>query len=281
MSENKNNQKVWFITGASKGMGLILAKLLLSKGKKVAATSRNIEDLKTKITEHTELFLPLKVDLTSDDSVKAAVKQTVDHFGNIDVVVNNAGYALIGSLEELTDKEFRQTLDVNLFGMVNVIRAAAPYLRKQQSGHIINISSAGGYVTMPNIGSYNASKFAIVGITEALAQEMKAFGVKATVLVPGSFRTNFLEEGSLSSSEHRIEGYNSEQTIASFSGRAGTQPGDPDKLVAELVKLTELENPPVHLILGPDSYKMIMDKRAADLLEFEAYKNITLSTNFD
>jgi len=281
MSENKNNEKVWFITGASKGMGLVLVKLLLSKGNKVAATSRNAEDLKTKITEHTEHFLPLQVDLTSDDSVKSAVKQTVEHFGNLDVVVNNAGYALVGSIEELTDKEFRQALDVNLFGTVNVIRAAAPYLRKQRSGHIINISSAGGYVAMANIGSYHASKFAIVGITEALALEMKAFGVKATVLLPGSFRTSFLEEGSLNSIEHRIEEYNSEQTFAGMSARAGTQPGDPDKLAAELIRLGESENPPVHLILGPDSYQWIMDKRAAEQKEFEAYKEITLSTDFD
>ena len=270
MSENKNNHKVWFITGASKGMGLVLVKLLLSKGNKVAATSRNAEDLKAKITENTEHFLPLQVDLTSDDSVKSAVKQTVEHFGNLDVVVNNAGYALVGSIEELTDKEFRQALDVNLFGTVNVIRAAAPYLRKQRSGHIINISSAGGYVAMANIGSYHASKFAIVGITEALALEMKAFNVKATVLLPGSFRTSFLEEGSLNSIEHRIEEYKSEQTFAGMSVRAGTQPGDPDKLAAELIRLGESENPPVHLILGPDSYQWIMNKRAADQEEFEA-----------
>ncbi|WP_158800243.1 SDR family oxidoreductase [Pedobacter sp. L105] len=277
----EENKKVWFVTGASKGMGLSLVKSLLSKGYKVAATSRNIADLTAKVTEFTEHFLPLKVDLTSDESVKEAVKQTVDKFGKLDVIVNNAGYALVGSFEELTDKEFRQALDVNLFGTVNVIRSAMPYLRKQRSGHIINISSAGGYVALANVGSYAASKFALVGITEALALEVKSFGVKATVLLPGSFRTNFLEEGSLSSGDHRIEEYGSDKTLEGMSVRAGTQPGDPDKLVTEVIRLGENENPPVHLILGPDSYKWITDKKAADIAEFEAYKEITLSTNFD
>ncbi len=273
------DQKIWFITGASKGMGLLLAKLLLKEGHKVAATSRNIEQLQTSIGNKSDYFLPLKTDLTKHESVEESVDKTIAHFGGLDIVVNNAGFAFVGSLEELTDAEFRAALDVNLFGTVNVIRAAMPQLRKQRTGHIINIASAGGYVAVANVGSYAASKYAMVGLTEALAQEIAPFNVKATVLLPGSFRTNFLEEGSLTYTKNSIEEYNSIKTLQGMSVRAGTQPGDPEKLVAEIVNLAKLENPPVHLILGPDSYKLIMDKRAKDVEEFEAFKEITFSTN--
>lgn len=273
------DQKIWFITGASKGMGLLLAKLLLREGHKVAATSRNIEQLQTSIGNESNYFLPLKTDLTKHEGVEESVDKTIAHFGGLDIVVNNAGFAFVGSLEELTDAEFRAALDVNLFGTVNVIRAAMPQLRKQRTGHIINIASAGGYVAVANVGSYAASKYAMVGLTEALVQEIAPFNVKATVLLPGSFRTNFLEEGSLTYTKNSIEEYNSSKTLQGMSVRAGTQPGDPEKLVAEIVNLAKLENPPVHLILGPDSYKLIMNKREKDMKEFEAFKEITMSTN--
>jgi NAD(P)-dependent dehydrogenase (short-subunit alcohol dehydrogenase family) len=177
------DKKVWFITGASKGLGLALTKLLLSKGDKVASTSRNIEEFTKNITEHQENFLPLEVDITADESVKNAVKQAVDKFGRLDVIVNNAGYSLVGSMEEISDEEFRRTIDVNLFGTVNVIRAAMPYLRQQQSGHIINISSNAGYVGFANASSYNAAKFAVIGISEALALETKPFGLQVTLWI--------------------------------------------------------------------------------------------------
>jgi len=275
-----NNRNVWFITGASKGMGLLLVKLLLSNGHKVAATSRNVQQLKSTIGEQTDYFLPLETDLTKYDSVKESVDYAIAYFGTLDVVVNNAGFAFVGSLEELTDTEFRAALDVNLFGAVNVIRASMPHLRKHRNGHVINIASAGGYVAVANLGSYAASKYAMVGLTEALAHEVASLGVKATVLLPGSFRTTFLEEGSLTYTKNPIGEYGSNKTLQGMSVRAGTQPGDPQKLALEVIDLARLENPPVHLILGPDSYKLIMDKRAADLKEFEIYKDISMSTNF-
>lgn len=277
LSEEKT--KVWFVTGASKGMGLALVKLLLKKGHVVAATSRNAQAMSRQLSEYTETFLPLEMDLTSDESVRKAIQLAVEKFGRLDVVVNNAGFAYVGSLEEMTDDEFRYALDINLFGSVSVIRAAMPYLRQQRSGHIINIASAGGYVAVANLGSYAASKFAMVGLTESLAAEIKHLGIYATVVLPGSFRTRFLEEGSLTHVKTPIAAYNSVQTLEGMSKRAETQPGDPDKLVAALVKLADEEAPPVHLILGPDSYHMIMEKRDRDLVEFEAYKETTMSTN--
>jgi short-subunit dehydrogenase len=274
-----DSPKIWFITGASKGMGLLLTKLLLSKGEKVAATSRNRDQLVSNVGIESNIFLPLELDITKSDQVKKAIIHTVDHFGRLDIAVNNAGFSYIGSLEELTDEEFRKALDVNLFGTVNVIRAAMSQFRQQHSGHIINIASAAGYISGPNIGSYVASKFAMVGLTESLAQEIEHLNVKATVVLPGSFRTNFLNEGSLTYAKHPISEYNSNKTFNSFSSRAGTQPGDPQKLVVALFNLANMKNPPVHLILGPDSYKMIMDKRSKEIEEFELYKTISLSTN--
>ena len=274
-----NNQKIWFVTGASKGMGLSLTKLLLDKGNKVAATSRNTKQLKQSIGIENENFLPIELDITNSEDVKQAINKTVEYFGGLDVAVNNAGFSFIGSLEELTNEEFRQALDVNLFGTVNVIRAAMAQFRKQRSGHIINIASAAGYIAGANIGSYVTSKFAMIGLTESLALEAAHLNVKATVVLPGSFRTNFLDEGSLMYTKHPIKEYNSGKTFQNFSVRAGSQPGDPKKLVAALLNLADMKNPPVHLVLGPDSYNMITDKLVKNLEEFEAYKSISMSTN--
>lgn len=274
-----DNQKIWFVTGASKGMGLLLTKLLLEKGHKVAATSRNTDSLESNLGMESDHFLPLGLDITNSEDVKGAINQTIKYFGGLDVAVNNAGFSFIGSLEELTDEEFRKALDVNLFGAVNVIRASMSQFRKQRSGRIINIASAAGYIAGPNIGSYVASKFAMVGLTEALALEAKHLNVKPTVVLPGSFRTNFLDGGSLNYAKNPIPDYESASTYKSYTERAGKQPGDPEKLVAELVNLANMENPPVHLILGPDSFRMIMDKRERDWEEFEAFKKISLSTD--
>lgn len=276
-----DNRKIWFVTGASKGMGLLLIKLLLEKGNKVAATSRNLNSLKSNVGIESGHFLPLGLDITNNEDVKEAINQTIKYFGGIDVAVNNAGFSFIGSLEELTDEEFRKALDVNLFGTVNVIRASMAQFRKQRSGRIINIASAAGYIAGPNIGSYVASKFAMVGLTESLALEAKHFNIKPTVVLPGSFRTNFLDKSSLNYAKNPIPDYESANTYNSYLERAGKQPGDPEKLVAELINLANMENPPVHLILGPDSFKMIMDKIARDGKEFEAIKTITLSTDLE
>ena len=275
-----NKQKIWFVTGASKGMGLSLVKLLLESGDRVAATSRNLGTMTSNLNnERSDHFLPIELDLKDSDAVRAAIEQTIKYFGGLDVAVNNAGYSCVGSLEELSDQEFRQTLDVNLFGTVNVIRASMSHFRKQRSGRILNIASAGGYIAGPNIGSYVASKFAIVGLTEALAMEAKHLNIKSTVFLPGSFRTSFLDEGSLNYAKKPISEYDSIETYKSYAERSGKQPGDPDKLVKQLVVIANMEDPPVHLILGPDSYRMIMDKRARDLEEFTAFKDISLSTD--
>lgn len=272
-------EKVWFITGASKGFGLSLVKLALAGGHKVAATSRHAADLEKQITDHRENLLALTMDLTSDDSVKNAITKTVETFGRLDVVVNNAGYMILGSLEEMTAAEFQESMSVNVFGTVNVIRAAMPYLRKQRSGHVFNFSSVAGYSGHGNAGGYNSVKFAVIGLSEALAQEAKPFGINVTVVAPGLFRTSFLNTGSFTIAKNTIEGYGSDNLVKAMQQTNGKQPGDPDKLVAALIKLTDEKNPPVHLLMGPDAYHMAMEARKAEHEEFEAWKHITLSTD--
>ena len=279
--QTMENKKVWFITGASKGLGLSLTKLLLQSGHLVAATSRKAKDLTGKITVHKENLLTLTVDITNQQSVNEAIAITVAHFGGLDVVVNNAGYSIYGSVEVLLEEEFRDTINVNFFGTVNVIRAAMPHLRTQRSGYIFNIASVAGYKGFGNSPSYAAGKFAIIGLSESLAEEAKPFGVKVTVVAPGFFRTSFLDKGAELVSKNCIEEYQVDALVNRLKAMNGKQPGDPDKLAAALIKLSDEKNPPVHLLMGPDAYKMVMQKQAADREEFEAWKDLSLSTDFD
>lgn len=276
-----NTQKVWFITGASKGMGLETVNAVLKSGNKVVATSRNIKELIDKIGNQNENFLPLQVDITNDEQVKKAIKTTIDTFGKIDVVVNNAGYYLVGSIEEISDEEFHKTIDVNLFGTVNVIRNAMPFLRQQNSGHILNIASNMGYVGYANTGSYNAAKFAVIGLSEALAQEAKPFNIKVTAIVPGMFRTRFMSESTLAEAKNKIAVYNVKQHIDMLKSFDGNQPGDPAKLAKILLDVTELLNPPIHLPLGNDSYNSIVEHRKNEAQEMETWKHLSYATNFD
>jgi NAD(P)-dependent dehydrogenase (short-subunit alcohol dehydrogenase family) len=278
MTETKK-QKVWLITGASKGMGLQLVNLILSLGHKVIATSRNKASLEKGVTSNRENLFSLETDITSDHEVKKTVDLAIAHFGRIDVVVNNAGYSLVGSMEEMSDEEFRSTMDVNLFGTVNIIRNVMPYLRKQGSGHIINISSNAGYVGFANAASYNAAKFGVIGLTEALAQEVKPFGINVTVVAPGQFRTEFMN--SIQYVKNRIDVYGIDEAEKAWSAYSGQQQGDPEKLANILIDITELERPPLHLLLGPDTYELVLKKREQEDAEFEQWKALTLSTDFD
>lgn len=184
-------------------------------------------------------------------------------------------------MEEMNDEEFRQTLDVNLFGTVNVLRNVMPYLRQQQSGHIINISSNAGYVGFANATSYNAAKFAVVGLSEALAQEVNSFGIKVTVVAPGQFRTNFMNKGSMTYAKKRISVYGLDEAEKMWTKFSGQQIGDPKKLVKILTEIVEMENPPLRLLLGTDTYQLIKEQREKETQEFESWKHLTLSTDFD
>ena len=277
----ETNNKVWFVTGASKGFGLALVKVLLSSGFKVAATSRNAEDLERQAGGANKNFLPLKVNIANDQEVKDALKQTVETFGGLDVVVNNAGYAIYGTLEELSEKEFRQSVEVNLLGTVNIIRNAMPYLRKQRSGHIINFSSVGGYRGYGSDAAYSSVKSAILVLSESLAEEVKHLGVKVTVVAPGFFRTSFLDKGADMFAKNRITEYKTGDIEAWMQRMAGKQTGDPQKAVKLLVDITLEKNPPLHLLLGPDAYQIVEEKVKADAEEREAWKSLTFSTDLE
>lgn len=274
-----DNKKVWFVTGASKGLGRTLVKLLLHKGYKVAATSRSIDDLRKIATG--DNFLPLAVDLKTESSVQTAVAATISHFGRIDVLVNNAGYGQIGSLEELSDAESRANFDVNVFGLLNVTRHILPQMRAQQSGRIFNISSIGGFTgNFPGFGIYCATKFAVEGLTESLAAEVAPFGIQATIVSPGYFRTDFLASGSLGVPAHPLDAYQSvrDSQHAHQQEINGNQPGDPEKAAEAFIEVAEAEKAPLHLFLGEDAYNLAYQKIAAVESDLEQWKEVTIGT---
>lgn len=274
-------KKVWFVTGASKGLGFELVKKLLSDGFKVAATSRTVESLTDAFGEVSDNFLPLSMNITDNNDVKSALDKTVEHFGNVDVIVNNAGYGQLGTLEELSDAEARANFDVNVFGTLNVIRNAMPYLRAQKSGNIFNISSVGGYYGgFPGWGVYCSTKFAVAGFTEALSEEARDFGIHATVVYPAYFRTDFLTKDSVKTPENSIEAYeaarNSEK--AHLDEINGNQPNDPVKAADVLIQISKEENPPVHLLLGVGAPEFLNNKIAAITKDAKDWEDLTLST---
>ncbi|WP_460951949.1 SDR family NAD(P)-dependent oxidoreductase [Spirosoma daeguense] len=277
-----NNKKVWFVTGASKGLGLTLVKQLLRAGHSVAATSRNKDGLVQAVIHNSPEFLPITVDLANDSNVAQAIQETIATFGRIDVVVNNAGYGIGGSIEELTDQETRDSFDVNVFGTLNVIRNVLPHLRAQQSGHIINVASIAGIAGATGWSVYAATKAAVIALTEVLATDVKEFGIHATVVSPGAFRTNFLTNDSLVLAKQSIDAYSAiKASHERYLQMDGTQAGDPEKAVAVLMQLAEDENPPVHLLLGSDAYQRANQKLDSLKQTFQEQKVRTKSTDFN
>ncbi|MEN2435852.1 SDR family NAD(P)-dependent oxidoreductase [Weeksellaceae bacterium A-14] len=277
-----DTKKVWFITGASKGLGLILTKQLLSNGQQVAATSRSLESLEKEMPQ-TENFLPLEVNIVDEKSTKKAIDKAVEKFGKIDVVVNNAGYAQLGTLEELSDEESRKNFDVNVFGALNIIRSVMPQLRQQKNGHIINISSIAGFNGMyAGVGIYCATKFALAGLSEALAAEVKEFGIDTTIVYPGTLRTNFLESSSVGVPKTPIAEYTEGRHIVNLHLDVlnGTQQGDPEKVAHALIELSDMENPPLHLFLGSDSVQLAQNKIKVVEQDLQQYEKLSLSTDF-
>jgi NAD(P)-dependent dehydrogenase (short-subunit alcohol dehydrogenase family) len=254
-----NNKKTWFVTGASKGFGLSLVKQLLAAGQSVAATSRNLAELVIAVGSTADNFLPLEVDLADEDSVGCAMHQTKKAFGSIDVVINNAGYGIGGSIEELTDNETRGNFNVNVFGTLNVIRMVMPYMRYQQSGHIINISSIAGFAPGTGWSVYAATKFSIEGLSTVLAEDVREFGIKVTVVAPGAFRTSFLTPESLTIAKNPMEEYKAVRASHDrYLKMDGQQAGDPEKAAAAIINVAYQENPPLHLLLGADAYDRAM-----------------------
>ncbi|WP_285009480.1 SDR family oxidoreductase [Pedobacter faecalis] len=277
-------RKTWFVTGASKGLGLTLVKRLLAHGYQVAATSRTVDALRKAVNADTENFLPLSMDLINEADVQRAVADARERFGTIDVVVNNAGYGLMGGLEELSDEEARKNFDVNVFGSLNVIRAILPHFREQQNGQIFNISSIGGFSGgYPAFGIYCATKFAVNGFTESLYQEVKPFGINVTLVMPGYFRTNFLESDSLVAPKTQIDAYENVRQMQVLHQETinRNQPNDPEKAAAVLMEVALQDEPVLHLFLGADAYETAEGKIAMVQKDMESVRHLATQTAFD
>jgi len=226
-------------------------------------------------------FLSLVVDLHNTDSINASVQETIAAFGRIDVVVNNAGYGMMGAVEEIEEEEIRKIFDVNVLAPINVIKSILPVMRQQQSGYIINIGSVAGFVGAPGWSVYSATKAAIAAFSEVLALDVKEFGIKVTVAEPSAFRTGFLTKDSLSDIEKGIDGYELiRKTRERYLAGDGRQPGDPLKAAEIFIALAESEQPPLHLYLGHDAYNRASEKISAMNAELETWKKTTISADF-
>jgi NAD(P)-dependent dehydrogenase (short-subunit alcohol dehydrogenase family) len=279
-SKMMNANKVWYVTGASKGLGLSLVKKVLAEGYRVAATSRSVAQLQDAVGKH-ENFLALEVNLADNESIWESVQKTHKHFGSIDVVVNNAGYGIGGAAEELSDKEIKDSFDINVFATIHVVQYVLPFMRAQCSGSIINIASIAGFAAATGWGMYAATKFAVVGFTEVLAEDVRDFGIKVTVAEPGAFRTEFLSGESLVVSKNKMDAYQSvRDSHARYQTMNGAQAGDPDKAAEVFIALVENPNPPVRLFMGTDAYTRANAKLELIKAELEQWKELSFSTDF-
>ena len=271
----------WFITGASRGFGARIAELALAKGDNVAATARNHRAITSRLGDHPNL-LPLPLDVTDEPQAAAAAAAAIERFGRIDVLLNNAGYGLLGAVEEATAAEVEALYRTNVFGLLTVTRAILPHMRAQRSGRILNISSIGGYRAGAGFGVYCSTKFAVEGLSEALHAELAPLGIHVTVIEPGYFRTDFLDSSSLTVSPTRIADY--DQTAGAVRTHAADlnheQPGDPDKLAKVLVDFATAANPPMRLPLGSDTVAAIEDKHASDAAILAEWRKVSVSTDF-
>lgn len=241
--------KVWFITGTSRGFGRAWAIAALERGDKVAATARNTASLDDLAQKYGDALLPIQLDVTDRDADFAAVKQAHDHFGRLDIVVNNAGYGHFGFVEELSEQDAREQIETNVFGALWITQAALPYLREQRSGHIIQVSSIGGITAFPLVGIYHASKWALEGFSQALAQEVAPFGVHVTLIEPGGFDTDWA--GRSAKHSDRLSAYDEVRAaVDAERGRRWANPGNPEASAAALLKVVDAEEPPLRVFFG-------------------------------
>ncbi|MBB5063222.1 oxidoreductase [Granulicella mallensis] len=278
---NTQAGKVWFITGASTGFGREMAEQLLAGGAKVVATARKPEQLSALAAKYPETALVLPLDVTREDTVQSAVEKTLAKFGHVDVLVNNAGYGVLGAVEEVTEAEFMPMYETNVFGLIRVTKAFLPQFRERRSGHIVNLSSIGGLVGLSGWGFYNSTKFAVEGFSEALSVELAPLGVKVLIVEPGPFRTDFLGRSG-QEVPTRIADYDETagKTREYMKTNDGKQVGDPVRAVQAIIAAVASPNTPKHLLLG----KLALTRFRAKLDEFTqelaAWEPVTLGADF-
>jgi len=278
----RKDDQVWFITGTNKGMGTAIAKEALDGGYKVVATSRDPESARKALGDSPNLLIA-RLGITGDREVRSAVKAALDRFGRIDVLVNNAGYALLGPFEEMSEKKIRQQMETNVFGTMKVTRAVLPLMRKQGSGVIIVLSSASGVRAVGGSSIYSASKFALEGWTEGLSFELKPFGVRCMLVEPGPFRTDFANfETSLTFSDLEIEDYKQQRETMrnTFAWLDQNQPGDPAKLAKALMTAVDAPSPPLRLPAGKAAVAGVDQYLSGRRAEYEARREVSAGTDF-
>ncbi len=272
--------KVWFITGSSRGLGRSLAEAVLAHGDLLVATARNPEQLNDLVSRYGEQMRAVALDVTSPEQARTATATAIDAFGRLDVVVNNAGYANVGSIEETTEEDWRAQIETNLWGVINVTRAALPILRKQRSGHFVQISSIGGRTGSAGLGPYQTAKWAVEGFSEVLSREVAPFGIKVTLIEPGGFRTDW--GGSSMSITEPSEDYRSIiEGHLDYHNQAGNEPGDPAKAAQAIITIVNEANPPLRLLLGKDAVLIAQRVDQTKLAETERWEKLSSSTDFD
>ncbi len=262
--------KVWFVTGTSKGFGRVWAEAALQRGDKVAATVRNLDSLKDLVEKYGNNILPIKLDVTNKAADFAAVKQAHEKFGRLDVVINNAGYGHFGMVEELSEEDARNQLETNFFAALWITQAALPIMREQKSGHILQTSSIGGLTTFPNVGMYHASKFALEGFTESLAQEVADFGIHVTLIEPGGYDTDFL--GNSSAKSKPIAAYNElrDKPRATTTNKRG----NPEATADAILKVVDAAKPPLRIFLGKLPMSLLKEKYAEKIKLWEEWNDV-------
>jgi NADP-dependent 3-hydroxy acid dehydrogenase YdfG len=269
--------KTIFITGASRGFGKIWAHAFLKRGYRVAATARNVEALKELRDEFGTAILPIKLDVTDRAESVAAVRKAVDHFGAIDVLINNAGYGLFGTIEETSEKEARDQIETNVFGLLWITQAVLPVMRQAKKGHIIQVSSVLGVATLPTLGLYNASKFAVEGLSETLAAEVGQFGIKVTLVEPNGFATDWGGASAIHA-QNTITDYNGVKE-AFKAGLTDDAFGVPDATINAIIQLVENPNPPLRLFLGKIALPWVKQVYAERLATWEAWQEVATSAH--
>ena len=271
--------KTWFITGISRGFGLARAEELLAKGETIIGTTR---DGKPPLEDVSGRLHVLALDVTDPAAIKDVIGQAGRITGRLDVVVNNAGYGLLGAVESGTDEAVEHLFTVNFHGPRRIVQAVLPLLRRQGSGHIVNITSIAGLAANPGSGLYAASKFAVEGMSQALAQEVAPLGIKVTLVEPGAFRTDFLSDHSLRKTDAGEDPYaaTSGATIARLDSMAGKQIGDPAKAAAAIIAAVEAAEPPLHLVLGSDAFRRVQEKQKALAADLARWQSVSLGTDF-
>lgn len=275
-------KKTWLITGCSGGFGLHLAQAAAARGDEVLATARNPETLRDLAKRFPDTVHVAALDVTKPETIQTAVALITEVFGRLDVLVNNAGHGFMGAVEEATPDEYRPLFDVNLFGLIETTRAALPLMRRTGGGRIVNLSSGAGIIGMGGHGYYNATKFAVEGLSEALAQEVAPLGIRVVIVEPGPFRTEFLGR-SIAVARQQIEAYSATGGAARVyrEGNDGQQTGDPVKAVAVMMQAIDAEDPPLHLPLGPRAHELAECKLAAFRQDIDAWRALSIATDFD